>query len=501
MKLKNFRVMAVVVATAMFLTFMMSACTSKGQDSSSNPSASADGSDTSSNGKAASKKPITIEWGVAKPKLEEDEKVYQKIVEEYTKLNPSITVKMAYTEYTDDAQWNTWLTSQLVGGVAPDIVNTWHIPAMENFRKDLVVDLKPYLEKQNPYDSNQRKWWDSFATGLINQNMDNTNGAVPSIPLATVAVKVFYNKDLFKKAGITEVPKTFSDLKDVSEKLKAAGTAPFIAPNKSPADNLLNWTHRMFMDQMIEPIIPKLDLDGNGLIELNEICAGVDKGIIDLEKSPWMDSIPLLKEFSKYWYPGYNGIDNTTAMDLFIKQEGAMIMQTGNVLKSFIENPDRKFEVGFFAFPYLTKKDSPNVVEKLYEMGGAPQQNQCIPKSTKGEKLEAAVNFLQFLSSEKGAALFAEGFWWTPPLKDVKLPDNLKGMYIEGSTSKLRLLAPQTNQQLYQDDTKLGQLYLEGKIDEKEFNTTLNKDLKDSVNQLKKQNNWNESNNWGLNKK
>ncbi|TBL79144.1 ABC transporter substrate-binding protein [Paenibacillus thalictri] len=443
---------------------------------------------------------VTISWGVQKPKKEADESVYNKVISEYMKLNPKVQVKMAYTEYTDDAQWTTWLNSQLLGGAAPDVVATWHVPAMENFRKGLVVDLKPYLDKQNPYDSKQRSWWDSYSTGLINQNMDNTNSAVPSVPLSTVAVKVFYNKSLFAKAGVTTTPKTFGELLAISEKLKTAGVAPFIAPNKSPADNVLNWLHRMFMDQMIESYIPQLDLDKNGLIELNEIVAGTQKGVIDLEKAPWGDSVDLLKTFSKYWYPGYNGIDTQTATDLFIKQEGAMMMQTGNNLKTFIENPDRKFDIGFFSFPYLTKQDAPNAIEKLHEMGGAPQNNFSIPSSAKGEKLDAAVNFLQFLASEKGAALFAEGFWWTPATKDATLPAALNGMYIEGSTSSLRLLAPQTNQKLYQDDTMVGQLFLEGKTTAKEFNSILNKDLKSTVDQLAKQNGWSEANNWGLKK-
>jgi hypothetical protein len=286
----------------------------------------------------------------------------------------------------------------------------------------------------------------------------------------------------------------------ISEKLKASGTAAFIAPNKSPSDNVLNWLHRMFMDQMIEPILPQLDKDKSGIIEFNEIVAGVKTGVIDMEKSPWKDSAGLVKEFSKVWYPGYNGMDKVTAMDLFIKQQGAMIMDTGDNFRKIMENPDRKFEVGFFPFPYLTKKDSPNVVQKLYEMGGAPQQSFAIPNSVKGEKLNATVNFLQFLTSDKGAAIFADGFWWTPPTKDAALPSQLKGMFIEGNTSSLRLLAPTNSQKLFQDQMMLGQLFLEGKLSDKDYNAQLNKDLKEAVDTASKQNNWNEANGWGTKK-
>jgi raffinose/stachyose/melibiose transport system substrate-binding protein len=476
-----------LISTVALLT--LSAC------SSSQP-----GSTPAAGGSKEASAPVTITWGLHKPKQEAEEKVYNKIITEYNKVNPKVQVKLAFTEYTDAAQWNTWLNAQLIGGAAPDLVSMLYVPAMENFRKGLVVDLKPYLDKPNPFDSKPRSWWDSFSSGLINQNMDNTNRAVPSVPLATVAVKVFYNKELFDKAGIKSTPKTYSELIEISEKLKTAGTAPFIAPNKSPADNVMNWLHRMFMDQMIEPLIPQLDKDKNGLVELNEIVAGTKAGIIDLDKSPWSDSVNIIKGFSKYWYPGYNGIDNMTALDLFIKQQGAMIMQTGDNLRKIIDNPDRKFEVAFFPFPNLTKKDSPHAVEKLYEMGGAPQQTFAIPNSVKGEKLDAAVNFLQYLSSEKGAALFAEGFWWSSPIKDAVLPDKLKGMFIEGNTSSLRLLAPTNSQKLFQNDTMIGQLFLEGKVTDKEFNAQLNKDLKEAVDQISKQNNWNEANGWGTKK-
>jgi ABC-type glycerol-3-phosphate transport system substrate-binding protein len=437
---------------------------------------------------------------VQKPKLEADENVYNKIVAEYGKANPKVQVKVAYTEFADAAQWNTWLNSQLIGGSAPDVVSILYVPAMENFRKGLVVNLKPYLDKPNAFDPKKRSWMESYSSGLINQSMDNTNGAVPSVPLATVAVKVFYNKELFNKAGIKNPPKTYSELIEVSQKLQAAGITPFIAPNKSPSDNVLNWLHRMFMDQMIEPLLPQLDRDKSGIVEFNEIAAGVKSGIIDVEKAPWSESIALVKDFSKYWYPGFNGMDKVTAMDLFIKQQGAMIMETGDNFRKIIENPDRKFDVAFFPFPYLTKKDSPLAVEKLYEMGGAPQQSFAIPNSVKGEKLEAAVNFLQFLSSEKGAALFADGFWWTPPIKDGALPEKLKGMFIEGNTSSLRLMAPTTSQKLYQDHTMLGQLFLEGRVTAKEFNAQMNKDVLEAVDQAIKQNNWTEANGWGTKK-
>ena len=445
-------------------------------------------------------KKTEITWAVMNVTNENEVKAYDTVVENYNRENgKGYTVTLSYIESTDDAQYNTWLSSQLMGGVAPDIVESWYSPAVENYRKGLVRDLSDILEEPNPYEGSGNPWKDNFTDGLLNQSMDNQSNAIPSIPLSTVAVKVFYNKDVFEQAGITEEPETFADFMEVCGTLAKNDIVPFIVPNKSAADNVFNWLHRMFMDQMIDGIVYDMDISGNAQIEMNEICAAYDKGMIDLTQEPWNEPLNIIKDFSQYWYPGYNGIDTSSAQDLFLRQEGAMLMSLGGSLKNFLENPDLEFEIGYFTFPYLTKETSPLACEVAYEMGGAPQDSQCIPNSTEGDKLEAAIDFLQYLSSPKAAAVMTEYAWTIPPFKEVEgLPENMANMYIEGKTSVLRLLAPQTDELLYQDDTKLGQLFLDDQISAQEFSEALQKDLAETVEQQKTTNGWSEENNWGF---
>lgn len=64
-------------------------------------------------------KPIEITWGISKPGDENAQEAYEEVVEKYNSENTgNVIVKMNYVEYTDDAQYNTWLSSQLMGGVA-----------------------------------------------------------------------------------------------------------------------------------------------------------------------------------------------------------------------------------------------------------------------------------------------------------------------------------------------------------------------------------------------
>ncbi len=54
-------------------------------------------------------------------------------------------------------------------------------------------------------------------------------GKVYQLPYNTQVIPVvYYNKDLFAKAGITAPPKTYQELLDISKKLKDGGTTPFI---------------------------------------------------------------------------------------------------------------------------------------------------------------------------------------------------------------------------------------------------------------------------------
>lgn len=138
---------------------------------------------------------VKITWGVKAPANENEKQAYEEVVKIYNTQNEkNVEVKMNYVEAADDAQYNTWLSAQMMGGTAPEVVGTWYTPAVENYRKGLVRDLAPYLEKANPYMEESGAWKDTYADGLLEQSQDNLSDAIPSVPLATVAVKIFYNK-------------------------------------------------------------------------------------------------------------------------------------------------------------------------------------------------------------------------------------------------------------------------------------------------------------------
>lgn len=71
-------------------------------------------------------------------------------------------------------------------------------------------------------------------------------GKLLGLPYNKAVVGVYYNKDLFRKAGVAEFPKTWKDFFAACEKLKASGVAPVALMT---GEN--SWTSMLLLDFMI----------------------------------------------------------------------------------------------------------------------------------------------------------------------------------------------------------------------------------------------------------
>jgi multiple sugar transport system substrate-binding protein len=67
---------------------------------------------------------------------------------------------------------------------------------------------------------------DGFDTSIFASTWD-VNGSTYAVPVVNYAYPLFYNKDIIEKAGVAELPKTWSEFKEVCRKIKEAGYYPF----------------------------------------------------------------------------------------------------------------------------------------------------------------------------------------------------------------------------------------------------------------------------------
>jgi multiple sugar transport system substrate-binding protein len=152
----------------------------------------------------------------------------------YNKSNTD-NIELEYKVYTDDYAQVLDLAWQAKQG--PDIVNTRVLNLPKITKAKLLEPLDGYLTPEV-----------KRLMGAENMTDGATmfDGKLYALPNTGWAYRIIYNKDLFKKAGLTEPPKTVSQMVEYAKKLTEAGKAEnaygFAINLKSPA---LAWSRSL----------------------------------------------------------------------------------------------------------------------------------------------------------------------------------------------------------------------------------------------------------------
>ncbi|MDF3297228.1 extracellular solute-binding protein [Streptomyces tropicalis] len=160
------------------------------------------GSDSSSN---KSNGPVTLTWWDTSNATNESP-TYQNLVKQFEAANKNIKVK--YVDVPFDQAQNKFDTAAGSQG-APDVLRSevgW-TPAFAKKGYFLPLDGTTALADQAKFQPN-----------LIKQAQ--FEGKTYGVPLVTDTLAFVYNKALFKKAGITDAPKTWDELKSDAAKIK-----------------------------------------------------------------------------------------------------------------------------------------------------------------------------------------------------------------------------------------------------------------------------------------
>lgn len=135
------------------------------------------------------------------------------LVAAYEKLHPDIRINVV-SEPADN--YFALLNAAAISGTGPDISNQW--TGLYDLKDaKYLVNLKPYLT------ASQLASVDGAAYEA--PNFQSSKGLLV-VPIANAFYIGFYNKALFRKAGVTRVPSTWSQLSSACTKLKAIGVAP-----------------------------------------------------------------------------------------------------------------------------------------------------------------------------------------------------------------------------------------------------------------------------------
>lgn len=183
-----------ITATALVAALALAATACGSDDDSSN-----------STSKGSGELSGTVTWWDTSTAGSED-KVFKKIAEGFEKAHPKVDVKYVNVPF-GDAQ-NKFKNAAQSGSGAPDVIRSevaW-TPEFADLGYLAPLDGTAALVKQDDF---------------LKQAAASTkyNGKTYAVPQVIDSMGIFYNKKMFKEAGV-EVPKSIDELKTVSKKIK-----------------------------------------------------------------------------------------------------------------------------------------------------------------------------------------------------------------------------------------------------------------------------------------
>lgn len=133
----------------------------------------------------------------------------QDVAKKYMESHPNVTIKI---ESVPD-QYGTKILTEIAGGQAPDIYQVGDGDVSTFQGKGALEDLTPYIEKTKDFNT------DDFLKNIL--DVGKINGKYYTLPKDYSTLGVYYNKDMFDKAGIAYPTDdwTWDDFTEAARKL------------------------------------------------------------------------------------------------------------------------------------------------------------------------------------------------------------------------------------------------------------------------------------------
>ncbi len=358
---------------------------------------------------------------------------------EFEKEHPNI--KLDIQTVGGGADYAASLKTKFASGDAPDIFSNGGYNEM-----DLWMDKLEDLSDQA---------WVKDLIPLAAEPMSK-DGKVYGMPMNLEGYGYIYNKDLFAKAGITEMPKTYTELEAAAKTLKAAGITPF-------ANAYQEWW--LMGNQGISVAFAQQP-------DVNAFIKGLNDGSASMVGNEKFDNFAkLMKLTVDYGNKNPLTTDYNTQVTLFANGEAAM-MQEGNWSQTMIDGINPDLNIGVLPMPL-----SDDAAESDKLTIGIPA-NLVINKDS--DSKEEAKTFLNWLvTSDMGKDYIVNKFKFIPALSTIKATPEQMGdigtelyKYIDAGKI-IGLQSSKFPDGVAQEFGSVIQEYVAGKIDVKAWETNM----------------------------
>lgn len=281
-----------------------------------------------------------------------------------------ITVEAEYQGSYDDAL--NKLKSAQIGNMGADLVQVYEIGTRFMIESGWIVPMQSMVNA------------DEYDTSVLEPNLAayyTINDMLYSMPFNSSTPLMYYNKDMFDAAGITEIPDSLEAIAQIGDKLLDSGAQEVMSLG------IYGW----FFEQFIGKQGLEYANNGNGRTEAATAVAFDENGA----------AANILNEWKNLYDLGYApnvGKGGDAGLADFSAGKSAITLGSTASLKQILQDVDGKFEVGTAYFPKVKSTDEGGV-----SIGGA---SLWALDNNDPKKLRATWEFVKLLISPESQA-----FW------------------------------------------------------------------------------------------
>lgn len=280
-----------------------------------------------------------------------------------------ITVEAQYQGEYDDSL--NKLKSAQIGNMGADLVQVYEIGTRFMIESGWTVPMQKMIDADN-YDVSE-----------IEPNLAayyTIDNQLYSMPFNSSTPIMYYNKDMFDKAGITEIPDSLEAIDQVGDQLMKNGGASEVM-----SLGIYGW----FFEQLISK--QGLDYANNGNGRTEAATA------VDFDKNGAAKNIlTAWQKLNKDGYAPIVGKGGDAGLADFSAGKSAITLGSTASLKQILQDVNGKFEVGTAYFPKVSSSDEGGV-----SIGGA---SLWALNNKDSKKLRATWEFVKFLISPESQA-------------------------------------------------------------------------------------------------
>lgn len=230
----------------------------------------------------------------------DNQKAYENVIAAFEDANPDITVN---AEFVNTNDYDNVLKTRLSGGAGPDVYGFDPKNLTDFIQDGFAADLSStdFLGRLTE-------------TAALEATRDSGGDGAYYVPISQSGNGIIYNTALFEQAGITEIPQTYTELKDAAAQLSAAGIVPFAM---SAQDSW--WPQFIAYYAMAQHVFP----------DSPEIIDELLDGETTFAETPGYESaLEVVEDLVPYYMPDPVGTNQAAAKTAFLTGTAAMFPAT-----------------------------------------------------------------------------------------------------------------------------------------------------------------------------